>query len=92
MACAALEPNTSSHDPANWELVEARQVAGQDVAAEFDDDRPGYGCPGPTPQPDVPTLSPTAPPLVPEPPIYQAFFRVDAEGQIVARKLFCVIC
>jgi hypothetical protein len=115
LAWAALEPNTSSHDPANWELAEVRRVSGQEVAAEFGDEQPGYGCPGPTPQPnrpvkasgaywyvtlkrrpatpppDVPTISPTAPPLVPEPFIYQAFFLVDAEGEIVARKLFCVI-
>jgi hypothetical protein len=121
IAWQALEPNTSSHDRANWEEGEVRRVAGRDVADEFDvaDDtdgaRPGYGCPGPapppngkiepsgtywyaqlkrrpaTPPPDVPTLSPTAPPLVPEPFIYQAFFLIDRSGQVVARKLYCVI-
>lgn len=115
IAWQALEPNTSSHDRANWEGGEVRQVAGRDVADETDGARPGYGCPGPappanariepsgaywyvqlkrrpaTPPPDVPTLSPTAPPLVPEPFIYQAFFLIDPGGQVVARKLYCVI-
>lgn len=37
-------------------------------------------------------LSPTAPPNVPEPFVYQADFLIDvASGQIVARKLRCVI-
>lgn len=46
-----------------------------------------------TPQPQPPEqYSPTAPPLVPEPYIYQAHFLVDAStGQIIARKLLCVI-
>ena len=36
--------------------------------------------------------SPTAPPAVPEPFLYQAHFLVDpSTGQIVARKLYCVI-
>lgn len=115
LAWAALEPNTSSHDPANWELGEVRRVKGREVAEELEDERPGYGCPGPkppanrlikagdaywfvvlkrrpaTPPPEVPTISPTAPPLVPEPFMYQALFLVGEEGEIVARKLFCVI-
>jgi hypothetical protein len=37
-------------------------------------------------------FSPTAPPSVPEPFVYQAHFLVDAStGQVVARKLMCVI-
>ncbi len=46
-----------------------------------------------TPQPQ-PTeqYSPTAPPNVPEPFVYQAHFLVDAStGQIAARKLYCAI-
>ena len=46
-----------------------------------------------TPQP-VPTeyYSPTAPPNVPEPFVFQARFLVDAiTGQVVARKVYCVI-
>jgi hypothetical protein len=45
----------------------------------------------PRPQPTE-QFSPTAPPAVPEPFVYQAHFLVDAStGQIVARKLYCVI-
>ncbi len=47
------------------------------------------------PQPATPlpaaTISPTAPPLIPEPFLRQAFFLLDSEGQVVARKLYCVI-
>jgi hypothetical protein len=46
-----------------------------------------------TPQP-LPTelYSPTAPPRIPEPFVYQAHFLVDAiTGEVVARKIFCVI-
>jgi len=46
-----------------------------------------------TPQAQVTEqFSPTAPPNIPEPFVYQADFLVDAStGQIVARKLRCVI-
>lgn len=45
----------------------------------------------PRPQPTE-QYSPTAPPSVPEPFVFQADFLVDAStGQIVARKLHCVI-
>ncbi len=45
----------------------------------------------PRPQPTE-QFSPTAPPSVPEPFVYQAHFLVDAStGQVVARKLHCVI-
>lgn len=45
-----------------------------------------------TPPPEEPTLSPTAPPNVPEPFMVQAFFLIDiTERQVVARKLYCVI-
>jgi hypothetical protein len=115
LAWRALEPNTSSHDPANWEVLDLRQVVGREIAKDFEG-RPAYGCPGPTPvanasiagsktywlvqfqkRPATPPagatpLSPTAPPNVPEPFIYQAFFLLDpGNGQVVARRLFCVI-
>jgi hypothetical protein len=110
----ALEPNTSSHDRANWQVVEVRQVRGQEVAYEFAGE-PVSGCwSGPTPVPNgeiqpgddywyvamspraatplpAPTLSPTAPPFVPEPFMYKALFLLDGDGQVVARKLYCVI-
>jgi hypothetical protein len=38
-----------------------------------------------------PTLSPTAPPFVPEPFLRQALFLLDAGGQVVARKLYCIV-
>jgi hypothetical protein len=45
-----------------------------------------------TPLPQKGTVSPTAPPVVPEPFMYQALFLIDAtDGQVVARKLYCVI-
>lgn len=48
-AWAAIEPNTSSHNRANWEAVEVRQVAGRDAADEFASG-PSSGCwMGPTP-------------------------------------------
>jgi hypothetical protein len=47
-----------------------------------------YATPPPYPAP----LSPTAPPNIPEPYVYEAHFLVDlSTGQIVARKLSCVI-
>jgi hypothetical protein len=113
-AWQALAPNTSSGDRANWQVIQARQVKGQDVAQEFAGE-PSLGCwMGPTPVPNGqiqpgadywyvemqpqpvtplpgPTVSPTAPPFVPEPFLYQAFFLLDVDGRIVARKLYCVI-
>ena len=44
----ALEPNTSSHSRANWEVAEVRQVVGREVAEQFEG-KPAPGCPGPTP-------------------------------------------
>jgi hypothetical protein len=45
----------------------------------------------PRPQPTE-QFSPTAPPSVPEPFVYQAHFLLDAgTGQVIARKLYCVI-
>jgi hypothetical protein len=38
-----------------------------------------------------PTLSPTAPPFIPEPFVREAHFLLDDEGRIVARSLQCVI-
>jgi hypothetical protein len=114
-AWEALEPNTSSHDRANWEVAEVRHVVGREVAEQFEG-RPAPGCPGPTPPangaispsgaywyvhlkrrpatpvPQTGTIPPTAPPVVPEPFMYQAMFLIDpADGQVVARKLYCVI-
>jgi len=44
-----------------------------------------------TPQAATP-LSPTAPPTVPEPFMYQAHFLINqTTGEVVARKLYCVI-
>jgi hypothetical protein len=116
LAWQALDPNTSSHDLANWEVIDLRQVEGREIAGEFADP-PANGCPyWPSPAPNAPIaatetywlvrfhkrpatppagatpVSPTAPPNVPEPFIYQAFFLIDpGSGQVVARRLFCVI-
>lgn len=38
-----------------------------------------------------PTLSPTAPPFIPEPFVREAHFLLDDEGRIVARSLHCII-
>jgi hypothetical protein len=43
-----------------------------------------------TPLPGA-TISPTAPPFIPEPFLRQALFLIDLEGNVVARKLLCVI-
>jgi hypothetical protein len=39
----ALEPNTSSHNLANWEFIEVKQVAGHEVADQFAGE-PAPGC------------------------------------------------
>jgi hypothetical protein len=45
-----------------------------------------------TPLPQTAAPSPTAPPRIPEPFIRQAYFLVEVDsGQVVARKLHCVI-
>jgi len=45
-----------------------------------------------TPEPFFGTSSPTAPPLIPEPFLKQAHFLTDpGTGEIIARKLICVI-
>ncbi|MFN8454165.1 MAG: hypothetical protein U0401_05735 [Anaerolineae bacterium] len=55
----ALEPNTSSHQQANWEVVESRAVSGGEVSERFAG-KPDPGCvPGPTPSPNQ-SISPTA--------------------------------
>jgi hypothetical protein len=118
IAWQALEPNTSSHDQAAWEVVGVSAVTGREAQELFEGEPvPGRCVPGPTP-PDSATIaldgsywyvqmrprsatprpvpteqySPTAPPRVPEPFVYQAHFLVDAStGQIAARKLLCVI-
>ena len=114
----ALEPNTTSHNQAAWEIVGVQDVTGREVQDLFEGEPvPGRCVPGPVP-PDNATValdgsywyvqmrprsatprpqpteqfSPTAPPSVPEPFFYQAHFLVDAStGQIVARKLYCVV-
>jgi hypothetical protein len=46
----ALEPNTSSHDLSNWEVVEVRAVTGRDISDRFEGEPvPGRCAPGPTP-------------------------------------------
>ncbi len=114
----ALEPNTSSHNQAAWEIVGVQTVTGREARDLFEGEPvPGRCAPGPTPpdngeialgdsywhvqmKPRLATprpqpteqFSPTAPPSVPEPFVYQAHFLVDAStGQVVARKLYCVI-
>ncbi len=114
----ALEPNTSSHDRAAWEVVEVRTVKGKEIQDSFEGEPvPGNCSPGtkppdnaaidingsywyvqmrprfaiPQPQPTE-QFSPTAPPRVPEPFLYQAHFLIDSRtGHVVARKLHCII-
>lgn len=43
----ALEPNTTSHNRVNWEVIESRSVAGREVSDLFKKEF-GY-CPGPAP-------------------------------------------
>jgi len=112
----ALEPNTSSHNRSNWQLVQAQLVTGEEVAERFEGE-PAPGCwsgpepvenrdiistkdywyilmvPTPaTPEPFYGTPSPTAPPLIPEPFLKEAYFLIDPEtSDILARKLICVI-
>lgn len=53
-AWIALEPNTSSHERANWEVVSVERVQGRDVAGDFEGG-PAPGCfTGPTPAPNPP--------------------------------------
>lgn len=108
-----LEPHTSSHDRANWEVVDVRQVKGREVAETFEREQPRCIWPTPLPnetispsatywyvelkpRPATPLpgekISPTAPPRIPEPFVYDAFFLINpADGQVVARMLHCVI-
>lgn len=116
VAWTTLEPNTSSRNRANWEVVAVRRVTGQEVAQEFEGEV-APGCwKGPTPPANSPIdpagdywyvemrplpatsvpqnrpVSPTEPPAIPEPFVRGARFLVDvASGQVVARKLHCVI-
>ena len=54
----ALEPNTSSHDLANWDAVDIREVKGNEVVEQFEDD-PAPGCwLGPLP-PENGTIDPS---------------------------------
>ena len=111
-----LEPNTSSHNRANWQVLEVQTVSGGSVAQRFEGE-PAPGCwsepeppeneniasskkywyilmaPKPaTPEPFGDTPSPTAPPQIPEPFLREAHFLVDLKsGEVVARKLLCVI-
>jgi hypothetical protein len=53
-----LEPNTSSHDLANWDAVDIREVKGNEVVEQFEDD-PAPGCwQGPLP-PENGTIDPS---------------------------------
>ncbi len=56
-AWQALEPHTASHDRANWQTVELRQVTGREVAKTFETE--GAGCWGPTPPANA-SLTPAA--------------------------------
>jgi hypothetical protein len=48
LAWQALEPNTSSHDRAAWEVIEIRKVIGRDITMQFTNVN-FYGClEGPT--------------------------------------------
>ncbi len=114
----ALEPNTSSHTQAAWQVVRVQSVTGRDIQDLFKGPPVLAGCvPGPTPPENAPLAldsaywyvqmkprqvtprpqpterySPTAPPSVPEPFVFEAHFIVDARtGRIAARKLLCVI-
>jgi hypothetical protein len=113
IAWEALEPNTASHDRANWAVVEARRASGQSVAEEFEGWTFYGACGGPAPSPNReiepsetywyvemrpqpatpsgPSMSPTAPPLVPEPFMFRALFLIDESGQVIARMLACVV-
>jgi len=48
IAWDALQPNTTSGKPDNWEVKEARRVTGREVVGEFTDAR-FINCPGPLP-------------------------------------------
>jgi WD40 repeat protein len=48
LAWAALDPNTSSHNQADWEVVEVRQATGHEVSGYFSAE-PELACPGPEP-------------------------------------------
>ena len=50
-AWKALEPNTSSHNQANWQAVTIRLVDGHEVAGQFEGE-PAPGCVGTTPPPN----------------------------------------
>ena len=113
IAWEALEPNTRSHDRANWAVIEVRRVSGQSVAAEFEGEIIYGYCGGPEPPlngeiepsetywfvemrpqpatPSGPSISPTAPPLVPEPFLHRALLLIDDGGQVIARMLACVV-
>ena len=113
IAWEALEPNTISHDRANWAVVEVRTAPGRSVAEEFEGRGFDGSCWGPAPPPNGkikpaetywyvkmkphpatpnrPTVSPTAPPSVPEPFMAWAIFLIDDNGQVVARMLACVV-
>jgi hypothetical protein len=47
-AWEALEPNTSSHERANWEAVTVLEIQGSEAAEQFEGE-PAPGCPGPEP-------------------------------------------
>jgi hypothetical protein len=57
-AWQALEPNTSSHDQANWQTHTVELVEGQQVADRFEGES-APGCMGPKPPPNQ-QVSPSA--------------------------------
>ena len=113
IAWEALEPNTASHNRANWAVVEVQRVSGRSVTEEFEGWTFHGACGGPAPPPNGeiepsetywyvkmkpqpatpsgPSMSPTAPPLVPEPFMAWALLLIDDSGQVIARALACVI-
>jgi len=50
-AWKALEPNTTSHDQANWQATTVELVDSQEVAGQFEGEA-APGCLGPTPPPN----------------------------------------
>lgn len=53
LAWGVLEPNTSSHDRENWQVIEIRTVKGSEISAEFAGQPESAGCwMGPTPEPN----------------------------------------
>lgn len=105
VAWAALEPNSASHDRANWTVVQARQTLGWTVAKEFEQWVFFGNCGGPEPPRNHPVdpwatywyvrmeplpATPTGVSPRPEPAIARASFLIDDGGQVIARALICI--